>query len=127
MTDIKSRDYRKNRRKNTLRNAFKKILQLGTLVIVGEYMLLNLINVSLSENNPIMFYGNMPNKIVNLAISEKPILRVAQAYDSIKKNIDFDKIIQSQYPVNVKGTRPDFRTINLQDKEGAKVGYVVKF
>ncbi len=127
MVDIKSRDYRKSRIKNTLRNAFKKILQLGTLVIVGEYMLLNLINLSLSEQNPMMDYRNMPNQIVNLAVSEKPILRVAQAYDTIKKNIDFDKIIQSQYPVNVKGTRPDFRTINLQDKEGAKVGYVVKF
>ena len=127
MVDIKSRDYRKSRIKNTLRNAFKKILQLGTLVIVGEYMLLNLINLSLSEQNPMMDYRNMPNQIVNLAVSENPILRVAQAYDTIKKNIDFDKIIQSQYPVNVKGTRPDFRTINLQDKEGAKVGYVVKF
>lgn len=127
MLDIKIKSYRKSRLKNSLRLAAKKISQMGALVIVGEYMLLNVISLSLSENSPMTYYRNMPNQIVNLAVSEKPILRFAEAYDSITKNIDFDKIIQSQYPISVKGTRPDFRTINLQDKEGAKVGYVVKF
>ena len=75
----------------------------------------------------LFFYSNVPNRIVNLAVSEKPILRVAQAYDSIKNNMEFDKIIQGQFPAQVKGTRPDFRTTDLQDQEGAKVGYVVKF
>jgi hypothetical protein len=127
MTEIKSKYYRQSRLKNSLRKASRKILELGALVIIGEYMLLNVINLSLSEQNQIFSYKNMPSQFVNLAVSEKPILRVAEAYDSIKKNIDFDKIIQNQYPIQVKGTRPDFRTMNLQDKEGAKVGYVVKF
>jgi hypothetical protein len=127
MTEIKSKYYRKSRFKNSLRNALKKILQMGTLVIVGEYMLLNVINLSLSEQNPIFSYQNVPGQLMNFAVSEKPILRVAQAYDSFTKTIDFDKIIQNQYPIHVKGTAPDFRTLDLQDKEGAKVGYVVKF
>ena len=127
MNEIKSKNYRKSRLKNSILHGFKKILQMGILVIVGEYMLLNVINLSLSEQNPILYYRDMPNHIVNLAVSEKPILRMAQAYDSIKNNMNFDNIIQSQFPASVKGSRPDFRTINLQDKEGAKVGYVVKF
>ena len=127
MTEIKSKDFRKSRLKNFFRNALKKVLQLGTMVVIGEYMLLNVINLSLSEKNPILSYQNMPNQLVNFAMSDKPILRVAEAYDTIKNNIDFDKTIQNQYPIHVKGNRPDFRTINLQDKEGANVGYVVKF
>lgn len=127
MNEIKSKNYRKSRIKNSFRFGFKKILQMGTLIIVGEYMLLNAINLSLSDRNSLLNYSNIPAQIINLAVSEKPILTVAQAYRSIKRNIDFDKIIQNQFPIQVKGTRPDFRTINLQDKEGAKVGYVVKF
>jgi len=127
MTEIKSKNFRKSRFIHSFHYACKKILQMSALVIVGEYMLLNVIHLSLSEQNPLLYYKNMPNHIVSFAVSEKPILRVAEAYDALKNNIDFDKIIQNQYPVNVKGSRPDFRTINLQDKEGAKVGYVVKF
>lgn len=127
MTEIISKYYKKSRAKNFLRQAFKKILQMGTMVIIGEYMLLRVINVSLSEQGPIIDYRIMPAQLVNLAVSEKPILRAAQAYSNIKKNIDFDKIVQNQYPIAVKGTRPDFRTLDLQDKEGAKIGYVVKF
>lgn len=100
---------------------------MGILVIVGEYMLLNVINLSLSQKGMLLPYANMPNHIMNFAVSEKPILRVAQACNNIKKNIDFDNILQNQDPVNIKGSRPDFRTLNLQDKEGAKIGYVVKF
>jgi hypothetical protein len=127
MTEIKSKHYRKSRAKSYFLNGLKKILQMATLVIVGEYMLLNIINRSLSEENPVFFYRSLPNRIVNLAVSEKPILSVAEAYSNIKKNIDFDKTIEVKYPPQVKGSRPDFRTLNLQDKEGAKVGYVVKF
>ncbi len=127
MSKIKGTDYRRSRRKNLLQASFKKVIQMGTLVIIGEYMLLNVINLSLTHENPILLYRRVPTQIINLAISEKPILRVAEAYDSMKKTIDFDKIIQRQYPVQIKGTRPDFRPFDLQDKEGAKVGYVVKF
>ncbi|MDD5018849.1 MAG: hypothetical protein PHH75_01575 [Candidatus Omnitrophica bacterium] len=127
MTELKSRNYRKSRAKNALRQTAKKVLQMGIVIVIGEYLLLNAIQLSLSEPNPMLFYRNMPNHIVNLAVTEKPILRVAQAYDSLKNNIDFDKIIQDQFPAQVKGNRPDFRTTDLQDKEGAKVGYVVKF
>lgn len=127
MSEIKSKHYRKSRLKTFFRTGFKKILQMGSLVIVGEYMLLNVIHLSLTEQAPVLHYRNMPSQIINLAVSEKPILRVAEAYATIKNSIDFDKIIQLQYPVHVKGTRPDFRTLNLQDKEGAQVGYVVKF
>lgn len=127
MTEIKSKNYKRSRLKNNIRVTLKKALQMGTLIIVGEYMLLSVINLSFNEKNPILFYKNMPNNIVNFAVSEKPILRVAEAYDSLKNNLDFDKITQIHYPVQVKGNRPDFRTTDLQDKEGAKVGYVVKF
>ncbi len=127
MPNIKSKYYRKSRLKNFFRNGLKKLLQLGSLIIIGEYMLLNVINLSLSEQTPAIYYKNMPSQIINLAVSEKPILRVAEAYTTIKKNIDFDEIIQLQYPVHVRGSRADFRTLNLQDKEGADVGYVVKF
>lgn len=127
MTEIKSRNYRKSRARNAFRKTSKKILQMGIVVVIGEYLLLNAIQLSLSEPNPLFFYRNVPNRIVNLAVSEKPILRVAQVYDSIKNNIEFDKIVQDQFPVQVKGNRPDFRTTDLQDREGAKVGYVVKF
>lgn len=127
MVEIKSRYYKKSRLKNLFRFSLKKVLQMGTLVIIGEYMLLNVINHSLTEETPVFYYRNLPTQIVNLAVSEKPILKVAEAYSSIKKSIEFDKILAGQYPVNVRGSRPDFRTLNLQDKEGAKVGYVVKF
>ena len=127
MKEITSKNYRKSRLKQKFRLGFKKMLQMGTMVIIGEYLLLYAIKLSVSEQNSVMDYVQMPSQIVNLAVSEKPILRVAEAYQSIKKNMEFDKIIQNQYPVNVRGSRPDFRTINLQDKEGAKVGYVVKF
>ncbi len=90
-------------------------------------MLLKVITLSLSEQGPVFNYGAMPSHIINLAVSEKPILRVAEAYSSIKKSLDFDNILTHQYPIQVKGARPDFRTLDLQDKEGAKVGYVVKF
>lgn len=100
---------------------------MGILVIIGEYMLLNVINLSLSQQGSFLPYARMPNHIMNFAVSERPILRVAQAYNNIKNNIDFDSILQIQHPVKIKGSRPDFRTLDLQDKEGAKIGYVVKF
>lgn len=100
---------------------------MGILVIVGEYMLLNVINLSLSQESPFLPYARVPNHIMNFAVSEKPILRVAQAYNNIRNNIDIDGILQNEHPINIKGSRPDFRTLNLQDKEGAKIGYVVKF
>ncbi|MBI5873638.1 MAG: hypothetical protein HZB36_05795 [Candidatus Omnitrophica bacterium] len=127
MTEIISKHYKKSRLKNFFRFSVRKILQMGTLVVIGEYMLLRVISSSLSEQAPIFSYQYMPSQIVSMAIAEKPILRVAQAYSNLRKNIEFDKIIQSQFPIQVKGTRPDFRALNLQDKEGAKVGYVVKF
>lgn len=127
MTEIKSKNYRKSRLKNLLHISLKKILQMGSLVIIGEYMLLNVVNLSLSEQGTVFNYTAMPSQIINLAVSEKPILRVAEAYSSIKKSLDFDNILSRQYPLQVKGARPDFRTLDLQDKEGAKVGYVVKF
>jgi hypothetical protein len=127
MAEIKSKNYRKFRIKTFFKTGFKKILQMATLVIIGEYLLLNVLYHSLSEQTAVFLYNTLPTQIVNLAVSEKPILRVAEAYSSIKKNFEFDKILQRQYPVTVRGNRPDFRTLNLQDKEGAKVGYVVKF
>ncbi|MEK7850094.1 MAG: hypothetical protein AAB213_04710 [Candidatus Omnitrophota bacterium] len=127
MTEIKSKNYRKSRLKNLLHLSLKKMLQMGSLVIIGEYMLLNVVNLSLSEQGPVFNYKAMPSQIINLAVSEKPILRVAEAYSSIKKSLDFDNILSRQYPIQVKGARPDFRTLDMQDKEGAKVGYVVKF
>lgn len=127
MVEIKSKHYRKSRRRNFFRHGLKKMLQMGTLVVVGEYLLISVIKLSLSEQNPLAVYRNMPTRIINLAVNEKPILRAAEAYRSIKKNVDFDQILSSQYPAQVKGARPDFRTVNLQDKEGAKVGYKIKF
>lgn len=124
---IKSRNYRKSRAKNAIRITAKKLLQMSVVVIIGEYLLLNAINLSLSETNPISYYSSVPKRIVKLAVSEKPILRVAQAYDSIKNNMEFDKMVQERFPAQVRGSRPDFRTMDLQDKEGARVGYVVKF
>jgi hypothetical protein len=127
MTEIKSRNYRKSRAINALRQTAKKALQMGIVIVIGEYLLLSVITLSLSEPNPMRFYSNMPNHIVKLAVTEKPILRVAQVYDALTSHSEFDKIIQNQFPAQVKGNRPDFRTTDLQDKEGAKVGYVVKF
>jgi len=127
MTEIISKNYKKSRLKNLFRFSLKKILHMGILVAVGEYMLLKVISMSLSDQGTDLAYKNISRKIINLAVSEKPLLKVAQAYTHIKKNSDFDSIIQTQYPIHIKGNRPDFRTLELQDKEGAKVGYVVKF
>ena len=127
MPDIKSRYYKKSRIKNTFRFGLKKAAQMSVMVVVGEYMLLAFINQSLTEQAPPFSYTGFPTQIVNLAVSEKPILKVAEAYTNMKKNIDFDKILQGQYPVQVRGTRDEFRTLDLQDKEGAKVGLSLKF
>lgn len=128
VNEIKSRHYRKSRAKNALKTVGKKILHMGIVVAVGEYLLLNVINLSLSETNPLFYYKNVPDSIIRMAVSEKPILRVAQAYSSLKTNrVDVDKIIQEQFPAQIRGSRPDFRTEDFQDKEGARVGYVVKF
>jgi hypothetical protein len=130
MDTLKSSHYRRSRFKNKLWNALKKTYQLGLLVVIGEYMLLNVINASLSSVDgpiPAFSYSNMPRQIVSLAVSEKPILRVARTYDTITKTMDFDNIMQKQHPIHVRGSRPDFRALDLQDKEGAKVGYVLKF
>ena len=130
MDTLKSRHYRRSRIINKIQASLKKIFQMGLLVVVGEYMLLNVINTSISNVSsvkPVFSYSDMPGQIVSLAVSGKPILRVANTYNTIKKNIDFDGIIQKQYPIHVRGSRPDFRALDLQDKEGAKVGYVVKF
>ena len=126
MVDIKSKNFRKFRLKNYFWTGLKKILQMSLMVIVGEYMLLNVIKLSLWEQNPLEAYSRMPSQIFSLAVGERPILRATEAYRSIKK-INFDKIISLQYPTQVKGARPDIRTLNLQDKEGAKVGYMIKF
>jgi hypothetical protein len=83
--------------------------------------------MSLSEQNPVLHYKNMPSQFIDLAVSERPFLRMAEAYSTIQKTVDFDQITQLQYPVHIKGSSPEFRTSELQDKEGAKVGYVVKF
>jgi hypothetical protein len=109
------------------RFSLKKLAQMGVLVVVGEYLLLAIINRALTVEYPVYFYTRLPTQIVNLAVTEKPILRVAEAYTLLKKKTEFDQILQGQYPVQVRGSRPDFRTLDLQDKEGAKVGYVVKF
>lgn len=127
MTEIISKHYKKSRLKNYFRFSLKKLLQMGTLIAVGEYMLLKVISASLSGQDVFLAYQNMPAQIISMAVSEKPILRVAQAYSQLKRNINFDQTIQRQHPIQVKGSRTDFRTLNLQDKEGAKVGYVVKF
>lgn len=128
MTEIISKHYKKSRIKNFFRFSAKKILQMSVLVAIGEYMLLRVISMSLSEQQPVFtYYQNVPSQIVSLAVSEEPILPIAKAYSDITKSMKFDKIIEHQYPLQVKGMRPDFRAINLQDKEGAKVGYVVKF
>lgn len=127
MTEIKSKYYRKSRIKNKFFFGIKKIAQMGSMVLIGEYLLLTLITHSIAEKNPVLYYQRVPRQLINLAVTEKPILKVAEAYDSIKSNIEFDKVLQNQYPIQVKGTRLDFRTLDLQDKEGAKVGYVLKF
>lgn len=127
MSEIKSKNFRKSRLKNSFISGFKKFSQMAVLVIIGEYMLLNVVYLSISEQNPANLYRRVPTKIINLAVSDKPILGVAQAYDSMKNTMDFDHLISRHYPAHIKGIRPDFRAISLQDKEGAKVGYVVKF
>ncbi len=127
MVTIKSRHYRKSRLKSMFRFSLKKLAQMGVLVVVGEYLLLAIINRALTVEHPVYFYTRLPTQIVNLAVTEKPILRVAEAYTQLTKKTEFDQILQGQYPVRVRGSRPDFRTLDLQDKEGAKVGYVVKF
>lgn len=131
MPNIASKHYKKSRLKSIFRFSIQKLFQMGLLVIVGEYMLLSVIKFSISSKNAVSYYMKIPSQIVNLAVSEKPILemteKVVEAYGSATKKIDFDKLIQDQHPVNVKGARPDFRTLELQDKEGAQIGYVVKF
>ncbi len=127
MTELVSKHYKKSRLKNLFRFSLKKILHMGILIAIGEYMLLKVISISLSGQITDFAYENVSRQLISIAVSEKPILKVAQAYSHIKKNIDFDSIIQTQYPIQIKGKRPDFRTLDLQDKEGAKVGYVVKF
>lgn len=130
MDTLKSSHYRRSRFKNKLQNVLKKTVQLGLLVVIGEYMLLNVINTSLSSleaPKSSFSYSDIPRQIVSLAVSDKPILRATRTYDTITKTIDFDNVILKQYPVHVRGSRPDFRALDLQDKEGAKVGYVVKF
>lgn len=131
MQNLTSKHYKKSRLKNLFRFSIKKFFQMGLLIMIGEYMLLGVIRFSISSKNAVSYYMNIPSQIVHLAVSEKPILemtaRVVEAYESATKKIDFDRIIQDQHPVNVKGARPDFRTLELQDKEGAQIGYVVKF
>ena len=106
---------------------------MGLWVVMGEVMLLRVIGVSLSsvyERRSIIDYSAVPQQIFNLAVSEKPILRVARTYDTItkKKSASFDNIMHKQFPVHVKGTtRPDFRTLDLQDKEGAQIGVKIEF
>ncbi len=127
MAEIISKHYKKSRLKNLFRFSLKKIIQMGIFVFIGEYLLLKVISISLSSQGPGSVYEDVSRQIVGLAVSEKPILKVAEAYSHIRKHKDFDTIIQTQYPIQIKGNRPDIRTLDLQDKEGAKVGYVVKF
>ncbi len=130
---IKSRHYRRSRLKNTLLRGIKKTIGMAALVIVGEYMLLNVINASLNSlysQQPLFDYRTVPQQIINLAVGERPILRVVEAYDSLSKTkepVNFNNIIERQYAPQVRGSRPEFRTTELQDKEGAQVGYVLKF
>jgi len=132
MDELKSRYYLRSRRIHKFQRFAKKVLQMGFWVVIGETMLLRAIGASLSsvyEQRPIINYSTVPQQIFNLAVSEKPILRVARTYGpQKKKEANFDRIIQQQFPVQVKGTtRPDFRTLDLQDKEGAEIGLRIKF
>jgi|GEM_PF-939808 len=135
MDELKSRHYLRLRRKHRFQRVTKKVLQMGFWVVVGEVMLLRVISASLSsvyERRPIVNYSAVPQQIFNLAVSEKPILHVARTYDTIakkkQKSVSFDNIIEKQFPVKVKGTtRPDFSTLDLQDKEGAQIGLKIKF
>ncbi|MGE5280352.1 MAG: hypothetical protein ACM3L6_06390, partial [Deltaproteobacteria bacterium] len=134
MNELKSRHYLRSRRKNRFQRLARKALQMGFWVAVGEVMLLRVIGASLSsiyESRPIIDYTAVPQQIFNLAVSEKPILRIARSYDTITrkstKEASFDNIIQKRFPAQVKGARPDFRTLDLQDKEGAQIGLKIKF
>jgi hypothetical protein len=131
MDPIISRNYRRSRFKNRLRNFFARALQMGLLVVIGEGMLIHVINISLTsmdQGRPTLLSGrSVPNGIVDLAVSERPILRMAQTYDTLKRSVEFDRIIERQYPVHIKGSRPETRPLDLQDQEGAKIGYVLKF
>lgn len=131
---IKSRHYRRSRLKNTLKKGLKKVVGMAALVVVGEYMLLNVINVSLDSmyhHQPLFDVRTVPQQIINIAVGERPILRVVEAYDILSKNKDkdknFDHIIAQRYTPQVRGSRPEFRTKELEGKEGAEVGYVLKF
>ncbi len=132
MDELKSRYYLRSRRKHKFQRFARKTLQMGFWVLVGEYMLLRVIGVSLSsvyERRPFIDYSAVPQQIFNLAVSEKPILRVARTYDTMTKMkiSSFDNIMDKQFQAQVKGTRPDFRTLDLQDKEGAQIGLKIKF
>jgi hypothetical protein len=133
---IKSRHYRRSRLKNTLKKGLKKIVGMATLVVIGEYMLLNVINASINSmyyHQPFFDVRTVPQQIMDIAVGERPILRVVEAYDTLTKNTDkdkekdFDAIIDSRYTPQVRGSRPEFRTKELEGKEGAEVGYVLKF
>ena len=134
MNELKSRHYLRSRRKHKFQRVSRKILQMGFWVVIGEAMLLRVIGASLSsvyERRPIINYSAVPQQIFNLAVSEKPILRVARTYDTITKkqrDASFDKIVHKQFPVKVRGTtRPDFSTLDLQDKEGAQICVKIEF
>ncbi len=132
MDELKSRYYLSSRRRHKFQRVARKTLQMGFWVIIGEVMLLRVIGTSLSsvyEHRPIINYSAVPQQIFNLAVSEKPILRMARTYDTMtkKKNSSFDNIIHKQFPIHIKGTRPDFRTLDLQDKEGARIGLKIEF
>jgi len=133
INEIKSRYYLRSRRRTKLSRLTHKVFQMCFWVLAGEYMLLRVLGSSLSsvhENRPIINYSAVPQKIFNLAVSEKPILRIARTYDTIKKKNQgpsFDNIIQKQFPIHVKGSRPDFSTTDLQDQEGAKIGLKIAF
>ncbi len=132
MDELKSRYYLRSRRKHKFQRVAKKTLQMGFWVLMGEYLLLRVIGASLSsvyERRPFLNYSAVPQQIFNMAVSEKPILRMAHTYDTITKGkaSSFDNIMDKQFPVQVKGTRPDFRTLDLQDKEGAQIGLKIKF
>ncbi len=133
MNELKSRHYLRSRRRHKFQRVSRKILQMGFWVIVGEYMLLRVLAASLSsvyEKRPFINYSTVPQQIFNLAVSERPILRVARTYDTMtkQKSASFDNIMLRQFPVQVKGTtRPDFRTLDLQSKEGAQIGLKIEF
>ena len=127
MSDFTPLNYRKKRAQSLIAHYAKKFLFMAMFVVIGETMLLQLLKTSLIDKEPSFVSRFTPRKIANIAVRERPILRATQAYESIMERLDFDKVMQTRYPAHIRGTRPDYRTIQLQDKEGAKVGYVVKF